>query len=146
MLHYQSMHDETLKKNTYLIWVHIFFVYFLIESHYFDHPLFKQVFFRKKFFSCFLIIFNMVYFLSAAFYSRHANFFANFQSPKNIFLKKMNTTLVFRFFFFYSNKALFYFEEETTWETIFLYFFGNSKHIFCFDKSQIFWILTTPYY
>ena len=65
MLYYQSMHDETLRKNdrkenTYLIRVHIFFANFLIESHYLDHPLFKQVFFRKNFF--FLIILNTIYF------------------------------------------------------------------------------------
>ena len=147
MLYYQSMHDETLrkndkKKNIYLIRVHIFFANFLIESHYLDHPLFKQTFFVKNFF----FFSNMVYFFYqlSLFQTEHHHpifFLPIFVWHSKIFFRRMtNTTVIFSIFlFFIQNKASSYFEKEIEWKTIFLYFFfKNSKHTFWQVRKNFF--------
>ena len=147
MLYYQRMHDETLRKNnrkenTYLIWVHIFFCKFshrvtLSRSFFIQ----TSILFVKPFF----LSFSTWYIFLATFITDMSDFFCQFSiTQKYIFLKKTNKTLVFSIFSsFIQNKTPSFFEKETERETIFLYFSRNSKHIFCFDKSQIFRILMT---
>ena len=165
------MQDETLRENdrrenTYLICVLLFFVNFLIESHYLNHPLFTQAFFVK---TPFFIIFNKVYFLTTHLYSRQniiiTFFFINFRlTLKNVFSKKTNTTLIFSIFLFNIPKYIFFKENERDthfqifWfflivNKISSYFFLQRNKIenfsFCIfflefnysNKNQFFWIL-----
>ena len=115
-----------------------FFANFLIESHYLDHPLFKQTFFVKE--SHFSIFIHYHFFLfTKPFYSIHVIFFLPILNhPKIFFLKKTNKTLVFRFFSsFIQNKTLPYFEKETEWETIFFVFFQKFKtHFFVLTRVK----------
>ena len=135
MLCYQSMHNETLRKNdrkenTYLIRVHIFFfANSLIESHYLDHPLLKQIFFVRE--NNFFYFQHHNNFLNDTFLFLICLFFTIFRlTLKNISLKKTNKTFISSFFLF--KDKLSYYEKGTERKTFFLYFFRNSTLIFLF--------------
>ena len=144
MLYFQSMHNEDLRKNdrkenTYLIRVHIFFCKFshrltlsrssFIQKHFFH----KNIFFFLDYFQ------HDIFFISSFYSWQNIFFLPIFQLTPKIFF---SMALVFSdFLSFIENKTLPYFEKETKWETIFLYFFKNWKHIFLFWQESNFLIM-----
>ena len=98
---------------------------FHVESYYLDHSLFTSSFFIYQN----SLFFSIVFFSTHSFYSKQNHFFHHFYSAfQNIFLKKMNKTLIFQFFdFFLQIKYHLFFEIETKSKTLFLCIFGNSN-------------------
>ena len=133
----QKFEDKERKKHNSNLnqFFHFFNFCFLVESHYPDHPLFEQTFFRKNFFF-FLIIFNTVLFFLTTFILDITHFFYHFQ--KYFCWRKRIRHSFFRFFSFIQNTTLSYFEKETKWETFFcIFFFRSSKHIFLFWQVRV---------
>ena len=133
MFYYQSMHKsfEDKERKKHISNLIRFFSFFLVESYYLNHLLFKQAFFVKKklFFWSFSTWY--IFFLSTPFYS-NMSFFHHFSfNTQQSFFEENEYDI----HFFIQNKTSFYFGKQTEWKIIFLYFFRNSKHIF-FDKSE----------
>ena len=128
-IYYQSMHKQNLKKHLNLTWFfHFFNFHFWVDSYYPDHLLFKQAFFVKK---------TFFYYFQHHLFIPDVIFFTTFRLTlkKYFFSKKTNTTFIFSiFYFFIQNKLSSYFEKEKERKPLFLYFFRNWKHNFCFDK------------
>ena len=119
MFYFQSMHNETLRindkeENTYLNRIYFFFCKFSFRVILSRSSFIPTSIFRKN---LFFFIFNMVYFLTTAFCSRHVSFFFyhfSFDASKYFFEENEYDTHFFKFFIFiYTNKMSFYFEKES---------------------------------
>ena len=139
MLYCQSMHknfeDKEKKKHNSNLnrFFHFFNFCFLVESHYLDHPSFKQLFFHKNFFSFLFYHFQHGIFFISSFLFQTCQFFCS--TLKNIFFEG---THFFDFSSFIQNKTSSYFEKKTEWETIFFIFFLKFKTHFLYWQESIF--------
>ena len=107
MLYYQSMHknfeDKERKKHISNL-IRFFYSFFLnfhfsVESHYLDHPLFEQTFFRKKLLLFFYHFQHGIFFLTTPFYSRQNTF--SFDIQQSFFEENEYDIHFFNFFFFF---------------------------------------------
>ena len=150
MLYHQSVHNnlKTRRERKHISNLIQFFHFsFFWSGHTIPIILYStNIFFCKR--KQLFFIFNTVFFLTP--FILDMSVFSSFNTQKHIFnfSRKWIRHLFFDLssfhsFFFIQSKTLSYYEKGTEWKTPFCTFPRIQNTIFCFDKSQFFWVLMT---